>query len=588
MPRTPNHKKRELESSTAPTVETWLPGETLFSLVSRQHALSSNARCVDTCLHWFGHQRIGSAHDLPARIAHFTERTGGRFGSAASVIYKRTLLPYYLPFRSVHESTDAVAAMAGESIGALKARLGILATRFGAAHPLKACQRCIEQDESTRHVAYWHVEHQLPGVWICPWHHELLKVAAVKWMGIDRFGWCLPGDPSVALAHVLDVRQSPDLKILLRLANASVQLWSLPPIFHFSAERLFQLFREEMTRNGLCAESGRINVNSFGAAVFGITSAFDGIGEFDAMPQSPERAASTFSRLLSQPRSTPHPVRQLILILALFGDWDSFFKRYMEIPSNSAPAVGSCDDGHQSERIGDGSGRPDKRAEFFENLGSSNVSIRAAAERTGISVSTGMAWAAAANIEVKRRGKILTPVRRAQLVQALRRGISKADAANAFGVSIQTITTTLRTEVGLRDRWIRARFDRARDEARKVWKGTASKLSAPTAKALRSIHPAAFAWLYRHDRTWLKSFSSHISRAPKGNHSAVNWVQRDTLLAQKVNEAAIVWHEEHSKGHLTNAMLCLLVPHLKSRLSQLDQLPLTRATLAQISRWARL
>lgn len=166
---TTNPRNRELDFAAGPVVDTWLQGETVFSLVSRQHALSVHAKPADTCLHWFGHSRTGSAHDLPARLATFTARTKGRFGSTSSVIYKHTLLPYYLPFRSAQDSANAVAAMSGESIGSLKAQLGILATRFGAAHPLKACKCCIEQDEANHHVAYWHVEHQLPGVWICPW-----------------------------------------------------------------------------------------------------------------------------------------------------------------------------------------------------------------------------------------------------------------------------------------------------------------------------------------------------------------------------------------------------------------------------------
>src|SRR3954471_8212909 len=114
------------------SIEAWLPGETLFSLVSRHHMVSCNSLSSDTCVDLFGHARNGAAHDLPGRIDQFVQRTGGRFGDAAEVLLKHTLLPYYFPFNTPQVAADAVAAMSSQSAGTLKSRLGILATRFGA------------------------------------------------------------------------------------------------------------------------------------------------------------------------------------------------------------------------------------------------------------------------------------------------------------------------------------------------------------------------------------------------------------------------------------------------------------------------
>lgn len=579
----PNPRNRELDFAAGPVVETWLPGETVFSLVSRQHTLSVHAKPADTCLHWFGHSRVGSAHDLPGRIANFIERTKGRFGSISDVIYKHTLLPYYLPFRSPSESANAVAAMSGESIGALKAQLGILATRFGAAHPLKACRRCIEQDDATHHVAYWHVEHQLPGVWVCPWHNELLQVASVKWMGVERFGWHLPTDSNLSLTAVVDPNRHSDEEMLQRLANASIKLWSLPAGFYFSRERLLQLYRQEMIRAKLCSASGRVNTTDFSKTILGVTKGLEGIREFAVLSQDPDKIAQAFGRLLSHPRSTPHPLRQLIIILGLFGSWDSFFKEYLEIQGSPPREVSGSRDEPSAIQADRAAADPDKRPQFIEWLGASNGSIHAAAKRMGIAVSTGMAWAAAANITVRRRAKILKPEQRLQLIRALRRGVCKAEAARAFGVSIQTVTTTLRTEVGLHERWIQARFKCAQKEARRAWRRAASYLPVATAKALRALQPAAFAWLYRHDRAWLESFAASLHRVPRTNHVTMNWEKRDNEMSRAIYDAALAW-QLNGTGYLTNAKLCQLVPELKSKLSQLDQMPLTRAVLARLPR----
>jgi hypothetical protein len=71
---------------------------------------------------------------------------------------------------------------------------------------------------------------------------------------------------------------------------------------------------------------------------------------------------------------------------------------------------------------------------------------------------------------------------------------------------------------------------------------------------------------------------------PRTNHVTMNWDKRDSELSQAIHNAALAWHELSGTGYLTNARLCQLVPELKSKLSNLDQMPLTRAALAQIPR----
>lgn len=253
--------------------------------------------------------------------------------------------------------------------------------------------------------------------------------------------------------------------------------------------------------------------------------------------------------------------------------------------SRTATAVGNVNNQCLSGHVEEVSNKPGKRTEFFENLSLCKGSIHSAAVRTGISVSTGMSWAAAANIQIRHRGKILKPELRAQLINSLRQGIDKDEAAKLYGVSKQTITTTLRTEAGLHAQWNQARFECMQKRARNLWKKAAAELPLPTTSMLRSHHPAVFMWLYRHDRAWLNAFSNGLPQAsPKKNHSAIKWEQRDVNLAELVSAAASTWCQQHSKGYLTNAVLCQLVPELKTRLSQLARLPRTKAILAVITR----
>ena len=572
----------ELDLQLRPAIDRWLPGEILFSLGCRHHLLAGNAKAEDTCLQLFGHRRIGSAHDLPGRISHFVCRTKGLLGNVEGNIRENTILPYYLPFRSDEDEGYAIAAMSGDSIGSLKAKLGILATRFGAAHPLKACPTCMRLDHEIHHIRYWHVEHQLPGVWLCPWHSDMLWIAQEKWMGLNRFDWHLPQGtkltPSVAGIDGLQ----PDLDILKRLADSSVALWALPSGFHFSTEKVRKVLLDEMTAQGLSSDSGRIQLNAFSSAITELTYSLVGIRELSSLPSSVDQAKSQFTRIIYGPRSSPHPIKYQILILVLFNTWTSFMERYITegklIHKNVSTSSVSTFDGKHSSPM-----QNEKHAQFLSLLTATNISMHSLANQIGISVSTAMTWAVAVGIAPSRRPKILTSDIRKKLNRLLRKGVDKKIVAKAFGVSIQTITTTLRTEIGLNACWTLTRFKRAQSNARNAWIEATKNLPNPTQKSMRLMHPAIYAWLYRNDRTWLEQLTLQIGHSPKSNYSNINWDLRDLELAKAIKSAVLDWEERHPNKNLTVTRLCQLVPGFRSRLSKLDRLPLTRAALANIS-----
>src|SRR5690606_32985764 len=57
---------------------------------------------------------------------------------------------------------------------------------------LKLCPQCVQVDQATLGTAYWHLDHQLPAVWICSTHSCPLLQCRLKRLGVGRFLWCLP------------------------------------------------------------------------------------------------------------------------------------------------------------------------------------------------------------------------------------------------------------------------------------------------------------------------------------------------------------------------------------------------------------
>jgi hypothetical protein len=280
--------------------------------------------------------------------------------------------------------------------------------------------------------------------------------------------------------------------------------------------------------------------------------------------------ASPYLRLLRGPRGVPHPLRYVLLITALFDSFTSFLSAYRdeETRKDGGPAAKVALHGLTAE--------PDPKHQALSQAINAGTSVREAAGLAGVAVATAMAWAAEAGIRTPRRPKHFTADKRSLAISRLMRGQDKARVAEATGVSIQTITLLLRTEPGLHDSWHSAIQERRRRLARSAWERTAKKLLSPTAKALRTLQPAAFAWLYRNDRAWLEEFAANLTSAPRSNNSAVRWDQRDTGLSQAVLEVANKIAERTSAHRIQLSALCDEIPELKGRLSKLDRLPLTR------------
>ena len=196
----------------------WLPDESLFSYVSRCHVSSGAIRDEVTCRRFFGHAYQGSSHDFPARLNHFVGATKAELGSAREIFWNRTLIPYYLATRGPLDRSRELGFARESGLGHVKARLGLLASRFGGAHPLKSCPSCESVDRETYGVAYWHLSHQYPGVWLCVKHAEPLRRSRLRAPGQGFAAWGLP-EPEMRQPASKSGLSPTELDAMLRLCE---------------------------------------------------------------------------------------------------------------------------------------------------------------------------------------------------------------------------------------------------------------------------------------------------------------------------------------------------------------------------------
>lgn len=571
-------KSHEQLFESSPLLD-WLPDETFFSLVSRNHCLWGHDADWRTSLLLFGFRQSGIHHDLPNGIGIFAERTGNQLGTAEAIARERTLLRYYGRFLSASDEQDAVLALSGNTVAHLKFRLGLLTSRFRANHPLKACTSCMAADVLEHGWAYWHMEHQFPGVWWCNTHGIPLRESLLKSTGVDRFLWHLPSiDTLRELSQEISHPTEAAMTTLSALARTTIDLVAGINPCELDPDYLYRAYRAELTQRGWVTEGGSLRLSIIAANFLEYSLLHRFIPELGALPATIQESKAQIGRLLRPMCSGTHPLRHILIIDWLFGDASSFLRLYRALPrdlvsdvDDTKPDVVSTHEEDRFDAI---------NSKLIQLMKIEGKSARATAQQLGVDTATVMVWAAKCGIEVSRRPKVLKDELRALLIASLRCGMNKDVAAQTYGISIVTVTQVLRSEIGLHEAWKQCRKERERTKAREGWCMLLAEHRNIGIKLLRSLNPATYAWLYRNDWQWLQQ---NLPDRGTGKCSVggarIAWDQRDIALSTAVEAAALAISSINGRSAIQLWQLYQQVPELKAKLSVLDRLPLTQRVI---------
>ncbi len=385
---------------SAPSLFEWLPDETLYSLCSRQHRFWCYVHAWQSARVLFGGRRLGTQHDFPSALDALVTRTQGLWGRAEDIATERTLLRFFRPFLAAEDVAAAIRTMRSPSVAHLKFSLGLLTSRFGASHPLKACPACIREDLDRYGWSYWHGAHQCPGVWICAEHREALLQSSVKTTGIGRFEWHLPSpDTLVPWCDEALPAEMAELGVFAVLVNAVVDAprpsgWIADSPIGSAVGRA-QAARDWITVGGsLRAKAAAENYLDYCA---GLRCAPD----LHELPTTREEAARQVGRLLRSIHDGTHPLRILVAMGWLFRDLANFEAALAtEREPVNMPAA-APDPARKAHATDDG-----RRVRLVQLLAEGH-SARSAARMVGVDVSTAIHWAVQADIAIQRRPKVL-------------------------------------------------------------------------------------------------------------------------------------------------------------------------------------
>lgn len=548
----------------------WLPGETLFSLLSRQHQLSGFSVAARTSERFFGCSRAGAQHDFPNRLAPLVHRTNGQLGTLEEIASNRTLLAFYRAFMPFDECTHAVECMAGNSVAHLKLRLGILTSRFRAHHPLKACTACMEEDALTTGWAYWHLEHQYPGVWACTKHSRLLLASTLKATGVHRFQWTLPRLEELTDEHDFNAQEVLQQRLLslARLIGSLVQTGANKPL---SMSALYLVYRDNLASRGWVTQSGSLRMNEISKEFLQHVEPLRLVYEFQGLPKNTKEACAMLGRMLRPPRTGTHPLRHILMIDWLFGGAAPFYEACRDLERK------------KTSRVPDVVAEPkedSRRKELHRLLTVDKLSARAAAQALSVDTQTVLMWARQMGLNTSTRAKRMSTALTIKVVSALRKGIDKKEVVRQSGLSESTVNRVLLSDRDLHQAWQAARVDQARQRARQAWLALLEPGQDSGVKWMRSLEPQAYAWLYRNDRVWLNAHKPTATPLREMEKMpVVDWSARDVQLSAEVRRVALRLLIDNKVNHLFFWQLYQHIPELKAKRSVLHRLPLTRAAI---------
>ena len=145
------------------------PHEWWYSILCRYHVRSGNSKQQSTVRELFGGRTTAAIASVypNSTIYQITSRLPPAVLDAREVVLQHTLFPYYMRFYRVVEKEDVLGRLGrGETVVITSIRRLSGSKDWSPCY----CPQCAAEDRQTYGEAYWHIEHQIPMMSLCPAH----------------------------------------------------------------------------------------------------------------------------------------------------------------------------------------------------------------------------------------------------------------------------------------------------------------------------------------------------------------------------------------------------------------------------------
>lgn len=553
---------------------------TIYSLVAIAHRWGGASRGEQVCNALFGSRGAGLRHDFPSHLDEFSHRTELAYGRPDELALNATVLPYFLRFRPPEVQAEAIALMRGETVEPLKFILGLPAGPSGASMPLCTCEECIREDKDAHGFAYWHRQHQLPGTFMCTNHGSPILQSNIRIEGRGRSTLFLPDDTEIVStsASIITDLQQPLLQRLSILSAAALN--SILP-GGYSPQILLATYQHGLKQQGLLSKCGQVRAREFVKWLRDQYHSIAGLEPFNRIVD--ECHVEGMLRLVRKPRGNFHSVSHLLLIDALFGNWDKFTSVYaweqqMELPL-------SLQETTEPEEANPTVENEALVIELARRHKNGEGSVTALSREIGLDVSTAIRWLGKLGLmEVSRRPKVLTNEIRSEIVKSIQRGDPFREIAKVHSLSRATIDRICNEQPKLQQVWRAANHERMRKAEREKLELLIRSNPDVTMAELRRAKNSGYSWLSRNDKKWLKSRlpirTVQRNRLTITRRPRIDWKLRDHECLSALKALETTLHFEDWE-RLKPMVVLRKIPVL-SFSPRLNRLPNSKALVTQI------
>jgi hypothetical protein len=468
--------------------------ETLYSWAARYHRLSGNVMASQTSLQLFGDTRAGLRHDFPSHLDRFDRITRGHLGDPAVIAKEKTLLGFFSPFADRNRYCSALNQMRGTSVARLKTDLGLMPSRVGAAHPMKACPDCVSAEFRRLGFALWHIEHQWPSVWICREHEMPLKAFRNEKELKSLRRYVLPDDLQEEEWRTPDWHGSVAKKRLLELAKFSSALICSETLVQYRLEIVRYAALVAAAKRQWVASDGSMRFHQIRDAFRDYYRGLDDVPGFGVLVTTEKEHGGLVGTMLRRYDGIRHPLKQLLLICFFFESPTDFHTSYQA-------ATEEVEAGNVSKF-----GVPPNlawRAQLRQLVETEQTSVNQAAKILGVAVPQVIHWANKDGIHYNKRPRVITVKIEKVIRDSAKKGLPQSEIAKSAGVKKSLLRSYLAGDTKLREIWRAARLEAERQDRRSAFLALLEAQRGLRISLLKRIPGNDFSWLRRNDPDWL-------------------------------------------------------------------------------------
>lgn len=564
------------------------PDETMYSVFSRYHKMSGNTNFKCTIKELFGINSVIPDVYFPINLDFFCSQFSNKtIYTPESIINNHTILSIFklhLPKSKICEIINELRKDKGKGKN-IYMKIGLSpSTEVYKSKILRFCKACINDDIKVFGEPYIHKIHQLPGIFICPIHSEVL------------YKYCIPENISVrGFVDIFECmerleEENVDNDIFQELLSIAkdIEFVLQYDFSNYEPENIYRKYYASLSKRGLLTLGGKINQKVFTHEFINFYSEklLNKLGcYFDA-----EKDSNWLRFTVISQKKYTQPIRHILLIRFLFGDIKNFLNSeildFYPFGSGPWPCLNPAAGHYMKDVITECYIK--KSNDTKKLFGTFTCSCGYIYCRSGPDKSEDDKYKKS---RVKEYGHIWKQSLINIIISKKYANISKI--AKVLRCSQSTITSYaydlgvlnyLNSNVNINSLKKNIGIEKNKEELEEAYKKNLLDLRKDepnlTRTQIRRHLPREYSWLRVNTREWFESVLPNtvkIEKTGTNNISTVNWKQRDEEITRKVINAINEIFAEEKPRRVSMDYISKKINY--DFQSSLDKLPLTRDTL---------